>query len=612
MCGLAGIVSADRSRVAAAPLEAAIACLRHRGPESNRGWRSPKGHCALAHGRLSIIDPDPRSLQPFHYGDRYALVYNGELYNYVELRDELRALGHPFGTGSDTEVLAAAWAAWGPGCVQRFEGAFAFALWDEREQRLFAARDRFGEKPLFFSFDGSSLVLASELKALWALGVHKEVNAAMAYNFLTLGYSGNPRDGKETFYHNVWKLPAAHTLSFAPAGEGPLVERYWEADTAEIQVSDAEATDRFRSLFAASVTRRLRSDVAIGTSLSGGIDSAAVVAFCAQAGGSFTHKAFTAVFPGFEKDEEERAGLIAKHLGLQQELVYLDDAEVPALMDRVMRHQEEPISSGSALAQFKVYEAAKRSGVTVLLDGQGADELLAGYTKYYRWYWQELYRAKQLKESGELEAARRNGVTEPFDNLHRVAALFPDLASSLLEGRKGKLAARTPGLHPDWAAAHKQSSYYTVPAQFTLNGALYYNSFGGALEELLRIADRNSMAHSVEVRLPFLSHDLVEFLFSLPARFKIRNGWTKWLLREATSGVLPESIVWQKGKTGFEPPQAQWMATGAVQEAIRAGTEKLVAQGWLDAAVLREKIQPHSAYAAVSQHWRYWSLSYLL
>ncbi|GAA4342191.1 asparagine synthase (glutamine-hydrolyzing) [Flaviaesturariibacter amylovorans] len=611
MCGLAGIVSSNTRLVAEAPLTAAIGCLQHRGPEGGRGWQGPSGRCALAHNRLSIIDPDPRSLQPFHYGKGYTLVYNGELYNYVELRDELRALGHAFSTGSDTEVLLAAWAAWGAGCVQRFDGMFAFALWDEGRQQLFASRDRFGEKPFFFAFDGEALRFASELKALWTLGVPKTVNSAMAFNFLTLGYTGNPRDGKETFYQDVWKLPAGHCLHFAPGDEGALVERYSEADTVEIQVDDNRAVQEFRSLLSASVTRRLRSDVPVGTSLSGGIDSAAVAALCTQAGGTYTHKAFTAIFPGFEKDEEERSRLVAQHLGLQQEFVRIHEGEVPALMDRVMHHQEEPIGSGSALAQFKVYEAAKRSGVTVLLDGQGADEILAGYNKYYRWYWQELYRARRLGASGELEAARRNGVTEPFESIHRVAALFPDLASSLLEGRKGKAAARTPGLHPEWAARYRGESYYTVPAQFTLNGALSYNTFQYGLEELLRTADRNSMAHSVEVRLPFLSHELVEYLFRLPPQFKIRGGWTKWLLRESVRDLLPAPIAWQAGKTGFEPPQAQWMETSAVQEAIRAGMEKLVAHGVLDGPVLQKKIQPHSAYAAVSQHWRYWSLSYL-
>jgi asparagine synthase (glutamine-hydrolysing) len=280
-------------------------------------------------------------------------------------------------------------------------------------------------------------------------------------------------------------------------------------------------------------------------------------------------------------------------------------------MKRVMHHQEEPFSSGSALAQFRVYQSARAAGIKVLLDGQGADEVLGGYHKYYQWYWQELYRAKQLRSSGEKEKAQLLGIKQSFGMQHKIAALVPQFAAALWQSSKAKKAAQQRDLHPDFIAANKQQFYYSTPATFDLNGALYFSTFVHGLEELLRLADRNSMAHAVEVRLPFLSHELVEFLFSLPPYFKIQQGWTKWLLRKSVSHVLPQDITWRKDKVGFEPPQQIWMEQEAVKEAMYEGKRALVHKGILDQQVLQKKIKPHGAHAANTQDWKYWSASFL-
>ncbi|RYZ21982.1 MAG: asparagine synthase (glutamine-hydrolyzing) [Chitinophagaceae bacterium] len=612
MCGIVGTIGPGAGSVAARMREA-TASLRHRGPEREHQWTDARGRVAFGHARLCIIDPGARSDQPFHYGDRYVLVYNGEIYNYVEIREELRSGGTQFNTGSDTEVLAAAWAEWGPDCLSRLDGAFAFGIWDEQEQVFYAARDRFGEKPFFFVLDNGRLQFASEMKALWALGVPREPDAAMAYNFLTLGYTTNPFDATQTFYQGIRKLPAGTLLRFGWGDAECSIGHYGRIDIEVNEgIGDEEAIHRFRELFTKSISRRLRSDVPIGTSLSGGLDSSAVAAICRQVGGDrYTHKAFTAVFPGFERDERAQSERIARHLGIEQQLVEIRPEEVPALMDRVMRYQEEPVGSGSALAQFRVFETARAAGITVLLDGQGADEVLAGYDKYYRWYWQELYAARRLGASGELAAARALGVAEPFGNTAKLAALLPHFSAALLEGRKRRQAAASPNLDPEWARVQKEQLHYMIPPQFTLNAVLHYNTFTNGLEELLRLADRNSMAHGLEVRLPFLSSELVAFLFTLPPRFKIRGGRTKWLLREAMKGLLPAELTAQARKIGFEPPQQLWMQQAGVQDAIRASKEKLVSAGVLSASVLGKKIQPHDAYAAVSQDWKYWSLGYL-
>jgi asparagine synthase (glutamine-hydrolysing) len=418
----------------------------------------------------------------------------------------------------------------------------------------------------------------------------------------------------ETFYRDIHKLPAASFLSYAFRTDQLVLETYRQQQYPEVKEPENEEAviEQFRTLLIQSVKRRLRSDVSIGTSLSGGLDSSSIVALCAQEQGTrYSHKAFTAVFPGFEKNEQPYAEAVARRFGLEQHQVAVETGDIPSLMERVMYYQEEPFSSGSVLAQFRVYEEARKAGVKVLLDGQGADETLAGYTQYYRWYWRELFRNKSLQASGERAAIQQMGLKLSFGWSQKAAALFPDFAMSLQQSRKSKQSYRNSDLNRDFAFENKRNLYYTLPAIPDLNGVLYYQTYVNGLEELLRLADRNSMASATEVRLPFLSYELVDFVFSLPSRYKIRKGWTKWLLRKAMENDLPEAIVWRKDKVGFEPPQRVWMQDTHVQEAIREGKRKLVDEGVLDASVLSKKIQPHTAYAAENREWRYWSAAYL-
>ncbi|HEU4470884.1 MAG TPA: asparagine synthase (glutamine-hydrolyzing) [Flavisolibacter sp.] len=612
MCGIAGIISASKGQATVQRISASTACLRHRGPDSEGAWADEHSMVALGHTRLGIIDLSSAALQPLHYRGRYTIIHNGELYNYQELRASLISLGAVFRSQSDTEVIVAAYAAWGIKCLESFDGMFAFAIWDKQEGQLFAARDRFGEKPFFYHYDGTGLLFGSEIKTLWSLGAEKQVNSAMLYNYLTIGYTSNPGDQEETFYQGISRLPAASYLLYTPLQQKLETGRYWQLYPEEDRnISDSEAIAQFRALFGTSIERRLRSDVAIGTSLSGGLDSSAIVAMCAKAtSDSYSHKCFTASFENFEKDETAAAASVAAQYGLQHHLVRIPEDELVPLMGRVMKHQEEPFGSASVLAQYKVYEAARKEGVKVLLDGQGADEVLAGYRHYYSWYWQELYRSRKLSSSGELSLARKLGVDTAFGTSQKMAAVLPELAAGLHQSRKAKKAASHTDLDPDFRFLNKRNLYYSLPSSFSLNGALYFSTFVHGLEELLRLADRNSMAHGVEVRLPYLSHELVSFLFTLPARFKIREGHSKWLLRKAVEDMLPLSLVWQSNKIGFEPPQQRWMESPAVREAILEGKKKLAENGVLDKAAVK-KIKPHSSYAAQNGDWRYWSASYL-
>ena len=613
MCGIAGILSLHKEAVNTGRLKKATDAITHRGPESDGHWIAESGTVALGHRRLSIIDPMPEAAQPFLYNNRYVLVYNGELYNYIELKKSLQQKGCVFTTTSDTEVVVATYAYYGKECLTHFDGMFAFAIWDKEEQTLFAARDRFGEKPFYFFYDSEEFLFASEMKALWSAGIPKMVNHTMLYNFLTIGYTSNPTDPQETFYSNIHKLPAASFLHYRIATNELTIEKYWQVDLEENNsITGKEAIEKVTELLSSSVNTRLRSDVAIGTSLSGGLDSSLIVALCAQQKtAQYTHKSFTAVFPQYEKDESKYAKQVAAQYQLEHCPVSITADDVLNDMEKIMWHQEQPITSGSALAQYKVYQTAKKQGVTVVLDGQGADETGAGYHKYYKWRWQQLYREKTLKKSGELAAAKALGVQEIFGIKNKAAALFPQFAAAMLQTQKWKKAARQTDLNKDFLFANKRNSYYSTPINFDLNSVLYFNTFVYGLEELLHLADRNSMAHSVEVRLPFLQHQLVEYLFQLPAHFKIKEGWTKWILRKTAEPFLPQNIVWRKDKIGFEPPQKEWMQQQKMQEAIWEGKSILAKEGILQTAAIK-KVQPHTAYATEPFDWRYWAASYLL
>jgi len=357
----------------------------------------------------------------------------------------------------------------------------------------------------------------------------------------------------------------------------------------------------------------MRSDVAIGTSLSGGIDSSSIVATSNHLQAkSDSHKCFTAIFPGFEKDEFEHARKVATNFNLQHFTVAPSADDLLNDIERVFQQQEEPFGSASILAQYKVYELASQHNITVLLDGQGADETLGGYAKYYKWYWQELFRKRQLKSSGELKSAHQLGVTEKFSLRNVIATLFPDFASVVLERQYLVNALSHDDLTRDFIRLQSKEAYYATPDIFNLDGVLYFNTCVHGLEELLRYADRNSMAHGCEVHLPFLNHELVEFVFSLPSEFKIRKGWTKWLLRKSMEGKLTNEIVWRKDKVGFEPPQLKWMQDNRVQEAIHESKRKLVNEKIIKPGVLNKKIQPHIANAAENYDWRYWITAMLL
>lgn len=606
MCGIAGILSADAAKISPQRLNQMSAAIAHRGPDGEGCWISPGGLAGLAHRRLSIIDLSPAGAQPMHYLDRYTIIHNGELYNYLELRSLLQSKGYSFFSRTDTEVIVAAFDHFGANCLQHFDGMFAFAIWDERTQKLFIARDRFGEKPLFYYHDEEEFLFASEMKALWAAGIKKEDNPRMIFNFLTIGYTQNPNNPGETFFQQIFRLPARSFLFYHPVTATLEISVYWDIEAGQTEpIKEEIAIDRFSQLFNASVHRRLRSDVRVGTSLSGGLDSSSVVASILQQSNKPEDLAtFSALFPGFEKDESEYIRLVTQRFAVKNFPTTPTSGDLIRDFERLVYHQEEPFLSSSIYAQWNVYSLAARHSVKVLLDGQGADELLAGYHKYYSWYWQELYRSDKKAFALELEAARQSGISDRWTWKNRLAAHLPVYAGIFLKKQRSARQRRSSDLSREFVREFGVS-YYDIPHIDKLSGILYYNTFMNGMEELLRYADRNSMAHGVEIRLPFLDPSLVEFVFSLPSHFKIREGWTKWILRQSMEDVLPAGIVYRRDKTGFEPPQQQWMQDPGLQEYIREARRILVNKGILDQGVLQKKIQPQEAHAAENHDWRY-------
>ncbi len=581
--------------------------MQHRGPDGEGQWINKSGHVGFGHRRLSILDLSENAAQPFHYLNRYTIIHNGEIYNYIEIKNELIKLGYSFKSGSDTEVITAAYDLYKNDCVKKFDGMFAFAIWDEKEQILFAARDRFGEKPFYYFETENQFIFASEIKALWAAGIPRKAEDKMLLNYLTLGYVQNAADKELTFFENIFSLPPAHFLSSSIKKTVSIVQAYWNLDKEyKIAISEADAIEKFEDLFSASVKRRLRSDVPVGTSLSGGLDSSSIVQQLFESKNKLS--SFSAVFPGFEKDESKYIKLVTEQFQLQNFQVTPTAENLAHDFEKLCFYQDEPFPSSSIYAQYKVFELAKKNNVTVLLDGQGADEILAGYHKYLHWYLQELIsRNKFGKAKREKTALQNNNAQIWWSIKNIIAAFLPAHASIQLEKREYGKSIHHPDINADFLRSLRGKEWEGIhkPIVTKLNDILHFNVMENGLEELLRFADRNSMAHGREVRLPFLSHELVSFVFSLPSNFKIQNGFTKHLLRRVMDKKLPDEIVWRKDKIGYEPPQQQWMENAQVQELIMEAKKKLVTQKILIPKVLDKKTESKAAHDTDNFDWRY-------
>jgi len=609
MCGISGIISHQGFDINFQQLKLMSDALIHRGPDGSGVWINDQKTVGFAHRRLAIIDLTNDAEQPMHYLENYSIVFNGEIYNYIELKNQLKQNGYSFRTNSDTEVILAAYDYYKDDCVQHFDGMFSFAIWNEKEQTLFAARDRFGEKPFFYNNDKHRFVFASEMKALWAIGVEKQVSKIMLSNYLITGNVQNPSNQAETFYEHIFELPAAHILKIK--NQELQIFQYWDLQKNNI-IKDTEENviQKLDELLQDSVMKRLRSDVPVGMSLSGGLDSSTLLHYVAQHQPKV--KTFSAVFPGFEKDESSFIKKAVNHYHVDNFSITPNAKDLVDDFEKLMYHQEAPFQSSSIFAQYKVYQLAKENNIKVLLDGQGADEVFGGYLKYLQWYLIEQIRNKKISrflvQKRQLE---QNFPHFHFGLNHYLAAFFPNQAAKALSIRAEKSTKSNAYFTKEFVLFNADKNYNEKPVVKSLNDILHFNTMEMGLSELLRFADRNSMAHGCEVRLPFLNHQLVSYVFSLPSSLKIHDGFTKYILRKTMQGKLTDEIVWRKEKIGFEPPQNQWMNATLMQDYLFEAKRNLVNNNILKPDVMHKNLQNSGAHEPQNLNWRFLCASQL-
>jgi asparagine synthase (glutamine-hydrolysing) len=541
MCGIAGIYNFGNSTLAVDELRKMTHVIHHRGPDGEGHWLNLSGHVGFGHRRLSIIDLSDNAKQPMHYADgRYTITFNGEIYNYIEIKKELLGKGYKFHSDSDTEVLLALYDHKKDKFLDDLDGMFALAIWDEKEKTLFCARDRFGEKPFHYYMDERRFVFVSEIKQFWAAGISKRIDPERLLSFARTGLVDDPKDVTATFYQDIKRLDAAHYLLIDANGK-LIIKQYWNIDLKAKKYSGTieQAADKFLQLFTESIRLRLRSDVPVGSSLSGGLDSSSIVMLIDMLKGKETKQnTFSARFKDFAKDEGPHIEAVVKACkNVDVHYTWPDKEYFENVFDKVTYHQDEPYGSASIVAQYAVMELAKKHGVTVLLDGQGADEQLAGYIFYYQFYLHQLNYTNPSLYKQELDY---------YNKFHQEAHPYIPMF-------------RQESLRMQFGRYRRVLLGQKLPYDDYLSNSLKTSTANVGLKELLRYADRNSMAHSREVRLPFLSHKLVEFVFSLPDHYKINSGWTKFVLRKAMDRILPESICWRVDKIGYEPPQKNWI-----------------------------------------------------
>jgi asparagine synthase (glutamine-hydrolysing) len=582
MCGFIGILSGKPAVDYRERTARALSAMRHRGPDGEGIFTALEGCVVFGHRRLSIIDPE-HGHQPMSSDDgQLSVIFNGAIYNYLELRRELIAKGHRIRSYSDTEVLLYAYREWGERCVDRFLGMFAFAIWDNGKRRLFCARDRVGIKPFYYCSDDSHLVFASEIKAIFAGNFAiPEVNPAGLKDYLTFQFCL----GDKTLFRDIRKLEPGHflTVDFDGTRIHPKIKCYWDVSY-EIDDEHTEPwfVQHLAGLVEDAVRIHLRSDVPLGAHLSGGLDSAAVVCIAADLLKGERLNTFTGAFhEGPKFDETPYARLVSKAAGTDYHEVYVDGAELSDMLPRLTYMMDEPMAGPGVIPQYYVSKLAARH-VKVVLGGQGGDELFLGYVRYLAAYLERcLYGAI-------FETANRNRYAVSLDsivpNLPALQAYCPMLQSLWSAGlfdapeqRYFKLIDRSEGMVRLFSPEVVQFPYspfesyeqiFNRPGLHSLINRMTYFDLKGSLPALLHVEDRTSMAASIESRVPLIDHRIVEFMARIAPNVKFAGGRMKQLFKEAVKNIVPSEILNRKDKMGFPVPFTQW-TKGVAREFVR-------------------------------------------
>ena len=550
----------------------------HRGPDDKGAlvWNGEKatmateamtlrpGQAGFIHRRLSILDLSEAGRQPMATADgRFHIIFNGEIYNYIELRTELQQAGYEFSTETDTEVLLKAYAAWGKACLNRLTGMFAFAVLDTKNRSVFLARDHFGIKPLYWYTSSGMFAFASEIKGLTATGVIPiSPNPQSLYQYLQ---HGRILDSEQTVYKDILHLPPAHcALINLDTPNQIKPERYWEIDTNTVAKIDfGGAVEETKRLFIENIRLHLRSDVPLGAALSGGIDSSAITSCMRHVSPNTDLHAFSFVPDDPAISEENWIDMAGESCGAQVHKIRIGVNDLSRDIDALLRAHDEPFLNTGMYAQYRVMQKAKETGIKVMLDGQGGDELLAGYQRFYG-----------TLAASHVRKLRLNRAAKLWNNvkgMHRVtpATVFAPLilhtAPKFMTDALRSVMRRSgphPWLDTKWFEKHDvvmQETPKRLPGPYVLREDLK-RSIEHDLPQLLRYEDRNSMAHSIESRVPFLTPKLTDFLFSLPEEYLIsEDGTNKNVFRQAMRDLVPDAILDRKDKVGFPTPEHKWL-----------------------------------------------------
>lgn len=554
MCGIAGLISRNGISIDRGAIESMTSLVRHRGPDGE-GYFC-EGGVALGHRRLSILDLSENGAQPMRCQKTNRIItFNGEIYNYLELREQLVEKGYLFISNSDTEVILAAYDYWGASCVSQFNGMWSFAIYDPNEDVIFCSRDRFGVKPFYYVVSSQFFAFGSEIRQVLKFCQSNRVNQSVLTDFI---FSSAVECGRETFFHGVEKLLPSHNLKYDLKSHHFEIVRYYELkkniDLCGRSIEDL--VDMYRNCLHESVKIRLRSDVPVGTCLSGGLDSSSIATIASgyySSGNNNRFSAITAISEDPSNSEYEYAKCVVESAGLNWLTVKPSFNDFSGAIDDVALAQEEPFASPSICMQYFVMKIASENGLKVLLDGQGGDETMLGYERYFAAHFLNVFSKDGLgKMAVEMRAGSKNNAKMRPTTLFLYLLYFSNVYF-----RYWNYVARMPRLIVKPRLPSCMSRYAKASRDIFELQKLEIEETN--LPHLLRYEDKNSMWHSVETRLPFLDYRHVELALSLPWYSKVNQGWTKFLLRKVASSILPHNIAWRRDKKGFEAPNSIWL-----------------------------------------------------
>ena len=544
MCGIGGIINKNNKSVEELLIHQMTDIIAHRGPDSSGSYLYK--NIAFGHRRLSILDLSSSGHQPMKYLDDLVITYNGEIYNFIEIREELIQKGYIFDSNSDTEVILKAYHCWGKTCVNYFNGMWSFSILDIKQKIVFCSRDRFGVKPFYYIENNDLFSFGSEISQLLPFLPNRILNKKVALDYLI---SGIEECSNETFFKDIYLLKGGHNLVFDLQTNSYEIERYYN-----LKLSDQKNTsvDDYIQELKRSITLRLRSDVKVGTCLSGGIDSSTISSFASKLYQNSNEKfmAIHAKSSEYKTDESEFAKIVSKIANINLNFVEPSYSDFKSNILSIIKIQQEPFGSLSIIMQYFVFKKAKELGCIVMLDGQGGDETLLGYERYYPAI------VKSKKGIAKLKALLQSSKNSRLSLIDTIKYQY---YFSNYKLRLKRLKYKNSFYKSEIINEYESEELRIISESYNDISILQKNEIvSSQLPHLLKYEDRNSMANSIESRLPFLDYKLVELSLNTNNSLKIKDGWTKFILRKAAETILPKEIVWRKAKLGFNAPEKTW------------------------------------------------------